>query len=725
MSYKYFLVVLEYLTFSLNFEGCLCQYNTISVCNGENLQINCLDNEKIGIQRVFFGGKSPDYNLDCMSRGSSDPACCRRGQGDCIFYNAITETVLKRMCSGRPRCVYQVRETKSNRCRDPLITMSDYMTVYYECIPDSLTGNICSDDEIHAKPPIYLSNKDYPLPRTGASNCECMIVKNPMYTTLTLTAIEMYIFDTRCSMSLVIETGDGEEISFPCNYKLEGYRKWKDLSSENTTFTLSNSQQQGDAYLWMEISSQTKSEDLISLYCGESLRKYLNPESISPKSTVTSSTGTSSETTTASNFVTEELSSEKPTTTNETPNVPVQTITEKPATEKVVIITSGNVTTEPELIPKKGTTMKLTTTQSTMKPSNTKTTMKSTTAQTTMKSSTTQTTMKPTTTKTTMKPATTKTTMKSATTKTTMKSTTTQTTMKPATTQTATAKQNTVTTSNGTKSIQSTNLSTAKISTSPATSSSTSSPHTPERVPVFSTSVTVPYYTSSPDKETPYCFDTCHVTVGNGFSMSLKSFLNPSKVDKFCRKINDIISCFESNLAQCSTLDKTKADKELRANLAGRRVVCEDRSRVIQTFGTCYSNKKTFKRELGSCDGLLYPFADGNTGEKCKIKRELENCVVKAAKECENDEVTEHIKIISNGLFDYLYKTQDCVEESSKDEKEHTPEPEIKSVEGLDSDDNEDSNNGKGAGSTVRKHSYTFYSAITVLSIVFYRSLSY
>uniref|UniRef100_A0A8W8KE40 SUEL-type lectin domain-containing protein n=1 Tax=Magallana gigas TaxID=29159 RepID=A0A8W8KE40_MAGGI len=582
MSYKYFLVVLEYLTLSLNFEGYLCQYNTISVCNGENLQINCLDNEKIGIQRVFFGGKSPDYNLDCMSRGSSDPACCRRGQGDCIFYNTITETVLKRMCSGRPRCVYQVRETKSNRCRDPLITMSDYMTVYYECIPDSLTGNICSDDEIHAKPPIYLSNKDYPLPRTGASNCECMVVKNPTYTTLTLTAIEMYIFDSRCSMSLVIETGDGEEISFPCNYKLEGYRKWKDLSSENTTFTLSNSQQQGDAYLWMEISSQTKSEDLISLYCGESLRKYLNPESISPKSTVTSSTGTSSETTTASNFVTEELSSEQPITTNETPNVPVQTTTEKPATEKVVIITS------------------------------------------------------------------------------------------------------------------------AKISTSPATNSSTSSPHTPERVPVFSTSVTasiVPYYTSSPDKETPYCFDTCHVTVGNGFSMSLKSFLNPSKVDKFCRKINDIISCFESNLAQCSTLDKTKADKELRANLAGRRVVCEDRSRVIQTFGTCYSNKKTFKRELGSCDGLLYPFADGNTGEKCKIKRELENCVVKAAKECENDEVTEHIKIISNGLFDYLYKTQDCVEESSKDEKEHTPEPEIKSVEGLDSDDNEDSNNGKGAES--------------------------
>lgn len=74
--------------------------------------------------------------------------------------------------------------------------------------------------------------------------------------------------------------------------------------------------------------------------------------------------------------------------------------------------------------------------------------------------------------------------------------------------------------------------------------------------------------------------------------------------------------------------------------------------------------------------------------------------------------------------FDYLLVPL-YLPESSKDEKEHTPEPEIKSAEGLDSDDNEDSNNEKGAGSTVRKHSYTFYSAITVLSIVFYRSLSY
>lgn len=86
--------------------------------------------------------------------------------------------------------------------------------------------------------------------------------------------------------------------------------------------------------------------------------------------------------------------------------------------------------------------------------------------------------------------------------------------------------------------------------------------------------------------------------------------------------------------------------------------------------------------------------------------------------------------------LDYLLVTL-YLPESSKDEKEPTSEPEIKTAEGLDiddkedsgkemdSDDKKDSNNGKGAGSTVRKHSYTFYLAITVLSIVFYRRLSY
>lgn len=86
--------------------------------------------------------------------------------------------------------------------------------------------------------------------------------------------------------------------------------------------------------------------------------------------------------------------------------------------------------------------------------------------------------------------------------------------------------------------------------------------------------------------------------------------------------------------------------------------------------------------------------------------------------------------------LDYLLVTL-YLPDSNNDDKEPTSEPEIKTAEGLDSDDKEDSgkemesddkkdsNNGTGAGSTVRKHSYTFYLAITVLSMVFYRSLSY
>lgn len=63
--------------------------------------------------------------------------------------------------------------------------------------------------------------------------------------------------------------------------------------------------------------------------------------------------------------------------------------------------------------------------------------------------------------------------------------------------------------------------------------------------------------------------------------------------------------------------------------------------------------------------------------------------------------------------------------ELSKDEKEYILELEIKLVEGLDSDDNEDSNNGKGVGFIVRKYFYIFYLVIMVFLIVFYCSLFY
>lgn len=107
-------------------------------------------------------------------------------------------------------------------------------------VVDSLIGNICLDDEIYVKLLIYFFNKDYFFLRIGVSNCECMVVKNLIYIMFILIVIEMYIFDFWCLMLLVIEIGDGKEILFLCNYKFEGYRKWKDLSLENIIFILFN-----------------------------------------------------------------------------------------------------------------------------------------------------------------------------------------------------------------------------------------------------------------------------------------------------------------------------------------------------------------------------------------------------------------------------------------------------------------------------------------------------
>ena len=111
--------------------GHLCQNNEIiSICNGENLQIDCGGSGKIAIKRVFFGAKSSEDALNCQLENRRNPNCCQRGYNDCIFYNRNTESVFKRVCSGRRSCLFRVQETKERQCRS-----SDYMTVYYQCIP--------------------------------------------------------------------------------------------------------------------------------------------------------------------------------------------------------------------------------------------------------------------------------------------------------------------------------------------------------------------------------------------------------------------------------------------------------------------------------------------------------------------------------------------------------------------------------------------------------------
>lgn len=119
--------------------GHLCQNDEIiSSCNGENLQIDCGGSGKIAIQRVFFGAKSSEDALYCQSEDTrKDPSCCQRGYDDCIFYNRNTESVFKRVCSGRRSCLYRVQETKGRQCRS-----SDYMTVYYQCIPGKKTSSV-------------------------------------------------------------------------------------------------------------------------------------------------------------------------------------------------------------------------------------------------------------------------------------------------------------------------------------------------------------------------------------------------------------------------------------------------------------------------------------------------------------------------------------------------------------------------------------------------------
>ncbi|XP_062582539.1 uncharacterized protein LOC134244293 isoform X2 [Saccostrea cucullata] len=612
MSKSYLLVVLEYLIFSLHFKEYLCQYKVASSCNGNNLQITCLDNEKIAIQRVFFGARPRDSKLDCKAEGETDPNCCRRGYGDCLSYNSNTAAIVTRLCTGRPTCLYLTRSVKLDRCPDPTLDTSDYMTVFYNCIPDSSTVNICSDDKIQAKPPLYLSNKEYPLPRTGISNCTCMIVKHPSQARLSLRAIEISFIDPQCSVSLTVKLGEGPENKFPCSYKMVAYRQWLEVTSDKATVSLTNEQDQGDTYLWMQIESPDKSEDPVRLYCGDALEKFLNPDATITEESMTSTNApsitsmesTKQETTMES---TKQETTIKPTqhattmestaTVRETSKM---TSTVQTTTEEDMIIRSGMSTSTLNSQTTKRTTSKpITTHSTTLKPMATKST--------TVESMTTKST--------TMKPVTTKTT-----------------TMKSMTTQTTTTKE--------------------------------------EKIDNILN-----------------CFGTCHDTFGKGFTLNLKSFINPSKVKKYCRKIDDRLSCFESQLEQCSSTEEMDADKELKANLAGQEVICEENLNEVQYMEDCY-NMKEVRRSLTSCDQLLHPFENVDKTDICNLEKEFVDCVAKAVDDCNDTQVSMFMYNVTNELFDFLYNTEDCETESDKSVKEQevmvTEKPEPETDDGAD-----------------------------------------
>ncbi|XP_061197009.1 uncharacterized protein LOC133205255 [Saccostrea echinata] len=668
MSYTYLLVVLEYLIFSLHFKEYLCQHKVASSCNGNNLQINCLDNEKIAIERIFFGARSTVSPLDCNAEGETNPACCRRGYGDCIAYNSNTATIVTRLCTGRQTCLYPTRSVKIDRCQDPTLESSDYMTVYYNCIPGTSTVNICSDDKIQAKPPLYLSNKEYPLPRTGFSNCTCMIVKHPSQSKLTLRAIEISFIDPQCSVSLTVEHGEDLENKFPCNYKMGGYRQWLEVTSDSATVSLTNKEDQGDTYFWMQIDTSDVSEDLVSLYCGDALEKFLNPDSMTTGQTTTNAPSVT--TMQSTHQATTMESTHHATTMESTHHATTIELSTSTMRETSKMTTAVQTTTEEDMITRSGT--------STLKSQTTK--------RTAIKPVTTQIiTVKPmTTTSTTMKPMTTK--------STTMKPITTKSTMKPMATQSTTTKQEMI----------DRNLSTTNLTTENPTSSSTftfpsTTKTTTKFVPRVSTTTittikpqttTVSMDRSSkglvirPQKK--HCFGTCHDTFGHGFTLNLKSFINPSKVKKYCRKINDLLSCFESKSEECSSTEKMDADKELRANVAGRQVICEENLSEVQYMTDCY-NRKNFRRELSSCDQLLYPFENVDKTEICKLKKEFVDCVRDVVDDCNDTTVSTFMYNVTNRLFDFLYKTEDCDTESVQGDKEPevmvtekpTPEPEV------------------------------------------------
>lgn len=104
----------------------------VSGCNDDDIQLECPEQHKIAIKRVYYGAKT---DSNCAKRGPLwSSGCCERGQGDCLVPNTDIYTTMNIRCSGYQSCRDTVRRirTKDHCARE--IKHTTYMTVVYSCV---------------------------------------------------------------------------------------------------------------------------------------------------------------------------------------------------------------------------------------------------------------------------------------------------------------------------------------------------------------------------------------------------------------------------------------------------------------------------------------------------------------------------------------------------------------------------------------------------------------
>ncbi|XP_052812056.1 uncharacterized protein LOC128239458 [Mya arenaria] len=250
-----------------------------SGCSGERIRLNCPKGHKIAIKRLYFGVKS---NPRCTGQGRKySDDCCHPTYNDCLVSEDDSKyPYLNMMCSGLPGCDVEANNASSgDKCRAKgYSSMTDYMTVIHDCIPDVDILPVCSNMQKKSKQ-IYISNENYPYPiRAGERQCQCLI-KTGNQVGIYIHALDIIFYRSevgnKCYQDIELRDDDGNRKVITCGHTgLNAFRNVYNNDVRAVTLTLNTRAPKAKGFVWVQAKAK-EDRDFVEVFCGDARKRYL------------------------------------------------------------------------------------------------------------------------------------------------------------------------------------------------------------------------------------------------------------------------------------------------------------------------------------------------------------------------------------------------------------------------------------------------------------------
>ena len=156
---------------------------TVHECHkrSSNLKMECTIGHRIRILESFYG-RALDQNRDFCTQGYKEK--------DCKSY-----TSFQNACNGRTVCSVHFFQAYLSECKGN----SNYLTVLYECVPESKVHGVCTNSEDLSSWGT-LRTTDFPQPFSANEDCWCKLVAdNNQRIVLSVISFQLFPFDPTCS----------------------------------------------------------------------------------------------------------------------------------------------------------------------------------------------------------------------------------------------------------------------------------------------------------------------------------------------------------------------------------------------------------------------------------------------------------------------------------------------------------------------------------------------